>query len=141
VAATAVERWGGDGDDEAHVHARISPAGVGPVRLAARGPWPEVGRGGLSIRRGQPVLRVGHHLLRHGRRHHHCASWCPTPVGVFSPRGVSKSSSEVLADAASTSRWRSKKWRRHRFLGPPRPARRQRGRVVQPAKNDQSKMR
>ena len=55
------------------------------------------------------------------------------------------SSSEVLADAASTSRWRSKKWRRRRFLGPPRPARRQRwrggrrGRVVQPAKNDESK--
>jgi hypothetical protein len=47
MAATAVERLGGDGDDVAHVQARISPAGASPIRVSARRPWPEAGRGGL----------------------------------------------------------------------------------------------
>jgi hypothetical protein len=69
------------------------------------------GRQGCSTRRGQPVLHVVQDLLRRGRatiivpRGAH--QIVQRPVEVLSPRCVSMYSSEILADAASTSCWRS----------------------------------
>jgi hypothetical protein len=71
------------------------------------------GQGGLSVRDDQPpVLLVVHDLLAMGRATiivprgaHQIAQ---RPAESLSPRGICMSSSDLLADAASTSLWRSK---------------------------------
>jgi hypothetical protein len=123
----------------------ISPAGAGPVRVAARRPWPEAGRGGLCTRPGPAgyfrsfticaaltappslCLVVPHQIVQR-------------PVEVLSPRGISMSLTEVLAtyrlDQLLAIEWRP------RYLRPLRPAWAQcgmdgrRGPIVQPVKND-----
>jgi hypothetical protein len=109
VADTA-EEGRDDGDDVAHVQARISPLGASPIPGICQEAVAGGGRGrSLHSTMASRFFRSFTISSPHGRATilvpHGAHQMVQRPVEALSPRGVSMSSSEVFGDSASTSCW------------------------------------